>query len=232
MFSAACDASNSMWFFPRRIKCSVNRKKITANKCSCLPIASNLHPFKIFWHLVLYSFAIANPRFPVSTRLNETCFPTDLCSLLCNSTFFLLTANGQISPHCLLCYHLAGETVLWLVWDCARFVWPLSRCQTECITAMFCLPFSQNWNWSGFLSSTQSQIFIKHEIHWEFHLSDLIERDKRVQNPWRRERQKENRQTLVEVSLSLESESSNKYLRIILLIMWQFTSSVKCQATV
>lgn len=196
MFSAACDDWNSMWFFPFRIKCSVNRKK-QQTRCSCLPIASNLHPFKIFWHLVLYSFAIANPRCPVSTRLNETCFATDLCSLLCNSTFFLLTGNGQISPHCLLHYHLAGETVLWLVWDCAHFVWPLSCCQTECITAMFCLPFPQNWHRSGFLSSIQSQSLIKHDIHWEFRLPNLTERDKRVQNPRRKERKKGNIKALV-----------------------------------
>lgn len=171
-------------------------------RCSCLPIASNLHPFKIFWHLALHSFAIANSRCPVSTRLNETCFPTDLCSLLCNCTFFLLIANGQISPHCLLHYHLAGETVLWLVWGCAHFVWPLSHCQTECITAMFCLPSPQNWHQSGCLFSIQSQIFIKQDIHWEFHLSDLTERDNSVQNLRVRERKKKNRQILGEDSLS------------------------------
>lgn len=59
--------------------------------------------------MVLYSFAAANPSCPVSSRLTETCFPTVLISLLCNSTIFLLTANTQISAHCLLHCHLAGE---------------------------------------------------------------------------------------------------------------------------
>lgn len=129
------------------------KEKKKQTRCSCLPIISNLHPFKIFWHLVLYSSAIANPRYPASTRLDETCFPTDFCSLLCSSTFFLLTANGHISPLCLLHHHLAGETVLWWVWDCTHFVWPLSHCQTECITAMFCLPLPLNWHqlWVFFL---------------------------------------------------------------------------------
>lgn len=111
----------SVQFVKTEIVCdfSIHYKMLSKQKggeketrCSCLPIVSNLHPFKIFWHLVLYSSAIANPRCPVSTRLDETCFPTDFCSLLYNSTFFLLTANGHISPHCLLHHHLAGETVL------------------------------------------------------------------------------------------------------------------------
>lgn len=204
--------------FPCTIKCSINRKNKKQARCSCLPRESNLHPFKIFWHLVLYSSEIANPRCPVSTRLDETCFPTDFCSLLCNSTFFLLTANGHISPHCSLHYHLAGETVLWWVWDCTHFVWPLSQCQTECMTAMFCLPLPLNWHQLWVFSSIHSQIFIKHDIHWEFHLSDLTERHKRVQNTRRKERTKENIQTLVEIS---EKESNYKYLRIIVLIICQ-----------
>lgn len=195
-----------MIFFSYRIKCSVHRKKKIPKQQQPKPanrmfLFAYSKQFTSFWHLALYSFAIANPRCPVSTRLNETCFPKDLCSLFCNSTFFLI-ANGQISPHCLLHYHLEGETVLWLVWDCTHFVWPLSHCQTECITAMLCLSSPQNWHQSGCLSSTQTQIFIKHDIHWEFHLSDLTEREN-VQNlvqKWVRERKKRNRQILVEDS--------------------------------
>lgn len=75
-------------------------------RCSCLPIASNLHPFKIFWHLALYSFAIANPRCPVSTDWMKPAFLKiyALCSVTLLSFFSLQMARSL---------HIAYYTITW-----------------------------------------------------------------------------------------------------------------------
>ena len=56
-----------------------------------------------------------------------------------------------------------------------------------------------------------------------------IQKGSKLMEEWKEKVEQTN---LSRTLIFLESESNNKYLRIILLIMWQFTSSVKCQATV